>query len=160
MNTDGINLLAVGIGSRLEALAELPVSIHPARTASDALRLLRNRRMDAILSRWDLDDRPGGLLLKNIMAARPGMPAVAVVGPGDYPQEVAARGLGLKAVLNDDDDDGYFCETVMQVLDLGTTAASEPADCRRLCRPVEKHEPFQPSVHTRSAASRGSGFVA
>jgi DNA-binding NtrC family response regulator len=124
MNADGTNLLAVGIGPRLEALGELPIEIHRAETAAEAIGLLRNRVMDAVLSRWDLADAPGGTLLENLTAARPGMPAIAVVGPGDYPQEVAARSIGVAAVINDDDDDGYFREAVAQLMNIGAAVGA------------------------------------
>ena len=48
------------------------------------------------------------------------MPTIAVVKPGDRKQEIAARSLGVAAVLTDDTSDEHFRTTVSQVLGLST----------------------------------------
>lgn len=110
------NVLAVGITDKSEALNVLPVRLLLMETGAEAIQCLREEKIAAVISRWELIDMPQGTLLKNIVAAKPAIPAIAFVTPGDRSQEIAARSLGVSAILSEDVDDEYFREIVCQLL--------------------------------------------
>ena len=122
MYTVVANVLAIGMGKRSDALRELPIRLLVMKTGAQAVRCLREERIDTVVSRWGLIDMPQGRLLKNIHAAKPSLPTIAFVTPGDNAQEIAARSLGVSAVLSDDIDDDYFRESVCQLLGVSTVA--------------------------------------
>ena len=81
-----------------------------------------------MVSQWDLVDIPCGRLLEHVIAAKPSMPTIAFVNAGDEAQEVAARSLGVKAVLEDDVDDAYFRDTVRQLLGIESISRMQVSD--------------------------------
>ena len=121
-------MLAVGMGKRSEALRELPIRLLIMNTGAQAVRCLKEERIDTVVSRWGLIDMPQGSLLKNILAARPAMPTIAFVTLGDNAQEITARSLGVAAVLSDDINDDYFREAVCQLLGISTVAGFRMVD--------------------------------
>ncbi len=128
MYTVVANVLAVGMGKRSEALRELPIRLLVMNTGAQAVRCLKEERIDTVVSRLGLIDMPHGSLLRNILAARPAMPTIAFVTPGDNAQEITARSLGVAAVLSDDINDDYFREAVCQLLGISTVAGFTTVD--------------------------------
>ena len=63
-------------------------------------------------------DIPNGGLLKDLIAAKPNLPTIAIVKTGDHQQEILARNIGVSAVLTDDIDDEYFRQVLLQIFDL------------------------------------------
>jgi hypothetical protein len=61
---------------------------------------------------------PDGRFLKTLRAAKPYIPTIAFVRPGNSTQEVAARALGVSAVLTEDASDETFRDTVANLLGL------------------------------------------
>ena len=116
------NVLTVGLDGRTDGLAELPVRLINMRTGSEAIKCLRNEKIDSVISEWNLPDMADGSFLKSFKTVKPHMPTIAVVKPGDRGQEIAARSLGVAAVLTDDTSTEHFRETVSQVLGLSKTA--------------------------------------
>ena len=116
------NVLTVGLDGRTDGLAELPVRLINIRTGSEAIKCLRNEKIDSVISEWNLPDMADGSFLKGFKTVKPHMPTIAVVKPGDRGQEIAARSLGVAAVLTDDTSAEHFRETVSQVLGLSKTA--------------------------------------
>ena len=114
------SVLTVGMGMRSDALKELPVRLLAVDRGVLAIRCLREERVDMVVSRWELDDMPHGILPANILAAKPFMPTIVFVPPGDNAREIAARSLGVSAVLSDDTDDDYLREAVSQILSIST----------------------------------------
>jgi DNA-binding NtrC family response regulator len=110
------NVLMIGAADKARGLQELPVRVLMINTGKEAIRCLKEERIDTVISRWELVDMPNGLLLEKILAARPKMPTIAFVQPGNWQQEIAARSLGVTAILNDDVDDEYFRSTLCQLL--------------------------------------------
>jgi DNA-binding NarL/FixJ family response regulator len=115
------NVLTVGLDGMTAGLKELPIRLINMRTGSEAIKCLRNEKIDSVISGWDLPDMANGSFLKGFKAVKPHMPTIAVVKPGDKGQEIAARSLGVAAVLTDDTSDEHFRMTVSQVLGLGET---------------------------------------
>ncbi len=111
-------VLTVGLNGRNEILRDLPIRLVAKQSGVEAARSLKNEDVDSIISRWDLDDMENGRFLKALRAARPGVATVAIVKAGDRAQEIAARSLGVSAVLTDESDDELFRETVANVLRL------------------------------------------
>jgi DNA-binding NarL/FixJ family response regulator len=116
------NVLTVGLDGKTDGLAELPVRLINMRTGSEAIKCLRNEKIDSVISEWNLPDMADGSFLKSFKTVKPHMPTIAVVKPGDRGQEIAARSLGVAAVLTDDTSTEHFRQTVSQVLGLSKTA--------------------------------------
>lgn len=116
-----LNVLTVGVGQRAECLAELPVRVISLQNSRDAVRSFKTEQIDSVISHWHLDDMPDGMFLKRLRAIRPYMPTIAVVEAGNAEQEIAARSLGVTAVIADDSSEEYFREVVCETL--GVAAA-------------------------------------
>ena len=112
------NVLTVGLNSKSKVLKELPIRLIEMQTGIEATRSLKNEKVDSVISKWDLDDMEDGQFLKKIRAVKPQIPTIAFVRAGDQAQEIAARSLGVSAVLTDDASDELFRETVANVLGL------------------------------------------
>jgi len=111
-------VLTVGLGSKSKALRELPIRLIKLQSANEAARSLKTEQVDSVVSNWELVDMPDGLFLQRLRAVKPGIPAIVFIRSGDEQQEIGARGLGVSAVLTDDCDDGFFRQTVANVLSL------------------------------------------
>ena len=124
-------VLAVGLNSRSEILRELPIRLVTMQSGTEAARSLKNEEVDSIISKWDLDDMADGWFLRRLRAVKPQIPTIAFIRAGDQAQEIAARSLGVSAVLTDEADDELFRETVANVLgfhDLVSIEAISPAE--------------------------------
>jgi len=122
------NILAVGVSDKSGALKDLPIRLLVMDTGAEAVHCLQEERIATVISRWELVDMPKGELLRNIIAARPNIPTIAFITPGDRSQETAARGLGVSAILSEDVDDEYFRETLCQLLSIRTVESVEAID--------------------------------
>ncbi|UCE98942.1 MAG: hypothetical protein JSV82_07095 [Planctomycetota bacterium] len=111
-------VLTVSLDGRNEILRELPIRLVAKQSGIEAARSLKNEDVDSVISKWDLDDMKDGRFLKALRAAKPGISTIALITAGDKAQEIAARSLGVSAVLTDESDDGFFRETVANVLGL------------------------------------------
>ena len=116
------SVLTVGLSDKTDGLAELPIRLINMRTGSEAIKCLRNEKIDSVISEWNLPDMADGSFLKGFKTVKPHMPTIAVVKPGDRSQEIAARSLGVAAVLTDDTSTEHFRQTVSQVLGLSKSA--------------------------------------
>jgi DNA-binding NarL/FixJ family response regulator len=116
-------VLTVGLNGRSEVLRELPVRVISMQSGLAAARSLKNEKVNSVISRWDLDDMPDGKFLKTLKAAKPYIPTIAFVRPGNTTQEKAARSLGVSAVLSEDAGDETFKQTVANLLGLKGTLA-------------------------------------
>jgi response regulator RpfG family c-di-GMP phosphodiesterase len=112
------SVLTVGLDGRNEVLRELPIRLITMQSGIKAARSLKNEKVDSVISKWDLHDMEDGQFLRNLRAVKPEIPTIAFVRAGDQAQEIAARSLGVSAVLTDEANDGLFCETVVNVLGL------------------------------------------
>ena len=97
-------ILLTGANDKADVLKDLPIKLYLSETGREAIKCLRNKKIDAVISRWELLD------LKN----------------GDYVQEVAARSIGVKAVLTEDTDDEQFRKTVCLINNM---QSNESIDC-------------------------------
>jgi DNA-binding NtrC family response regulator len=112
------NVLAVGLDGKNDALREMPIRLITMQSGSQAARSLKNEQVDSVISKWDLEDMEDGRFLRSLRAVKPDLPTIAFVNAGDMAQEIAARSLGVSAVLTDDTDDELFRQTVANVLGL------------------------------------------
>ena len=124
----GRNILIVGVADKGRALKEMPVRLLVMDTGARAIRCLKEERIDTVISHWELIDMPAGKLLKNVTEAKPSTPTIAFIKPGDINQEIAARRLGVDAVLSEDIDDDYFRESVCQLLGISAVASMQIAN--------------------------------
>jgi len=111
-------VLTVGLNGRNEILRELPIRLITMQSGLEAARSLKNEKVNSVISRWDLDDMPNGRFLKSLKAAKPHIPTIAFIRPGSINQEIAARSLGVSAVLAEDATDDLFRDTVANLLGL------------------------------------------
>jgi len=111
-------IVAVGITDRAGALAELPVRVLFARDGQRAVRQLRAGKIDLLISCWELPDMGQGELFERVRDAKPYLPTLAVIEAGNVKQEIAARSLGVNAVLPEDIGGGHFREMVCDMLGL------------------------------------------
>ena len=111
-------VLTVGLNGRNKVLRELPIRLITMRSGTEAARSLKNEKVSSVISKWDLDDMEDGRFLKTLRAVKPNIPTIAFINAGDRAQEIAARSLGVSAVLTDDTNDELFRETVANVLGL------------------------------------------
>jgi DNA-binding NtrC family response regulator len=112
------NVLAVGLDGKNDALREMPIRLITMQSGIQAARSLKNEQVDSVISKWDLEDMEDGRFLRSLRAVKPDLPTIAFVNAGDMAQEIAARSLGVSAVLTDDTDDELFRQTVANVLGL------------------------------------------
>jgi DNA-binding NarL/FixJ family response regulator len=117
------SVLTVGLDGKNEVLRELPIQLITMQSGMKAARSLKTEKVDSVISKWDLDDMEDGRFLKNLRAVKPEIPTIAFVRAGDRAQEIAARGLGVSAVLTEEADDELFRETVANVLGLRNVAS-------------------------------------
>ena len=109
-------VLAVGLNGRSEVISELPVRLIQMQSGLEAARSLKSEKVNSVVSRWDLEDMPDGRFLKSFKAAKPYIPTIALVRAGSKQQEIAARALGVTAVLADDATDAVLRDTVANLL--------------------------------------------
>ena len=124
-------VLTVGLNGKNEVLRELPIRLITMQSGMEAARSLKNEKVNSVISKWDLQDMEDGRFLKNLRAVKPEIPTIAFVRAGDQAQEIAARSLGVSAVLTDEADDELFRETVANVLglrDIASIKAISPAE--------------------------------
>ena len=112
------SVLTVGLNGKNEVLRELPIRLITMQSGMEAARSLKNEKVDSVISKWDLHDMEDGRFLKNLRAVKPEIPTIAFVRAGDRAQEIAARSLGVSAILTEDTSDELFRETVANVLGL------------------------------------------
>ena len=112
------NVLSVGLNGKRHALKELPIRVITMQSGYQAARSLKNENVDSVISSWDLADMKDGQFLKRLKAVKPGIPTIAVVKRGDKKQEIAARSLGVSAVVSEDTSDAYFRQVICQLLGL------------------------------------------
>ena len=124
----GGNILMVGVANKGDVLNELPVRLLLLDTNAQAIRCLKEEKIDTVISHWELVDMPDGKFLRNIREAKPSTPTIAFINPGDLNQEMAARRIGVDAVLSEDINDDYFRETVCQLLGISAVASMQIVD--------------------------------
>lgn len=111
-------VMTVGLSGKNQALRELPIRLLKMQSSNEAVSSLKNENVDSVISKWELDEGDNGQFLKNLKAVKPGIPTIVFIKAGDRQQEIAARSLGVSAILTDDSDDGLFRKTVANVLGL------------------------------------------
>jgi len=116
-------VLTVGLDGKNEVLRELPIQLVTMRSGGQAARSLKNENVNSVISKWDLVDMKGGRFLKRLRAVKPGIPTIAFIRAGDQAQEIAARGIGVSAVLTDETSNELFRETVANILGLKDAAS-------------------------------------
>jgi DNA-binding NarL/FixJ family response regulator len=128
MDTFVPNVLAAGAKDKARALEKLAVRVFVTDTGRQAIQCLRNKKIDTVISKWELIDAGQGEFLKKVIAAKPGMPTVALVKVGDHKQEITARSIGVSAVLPEDIDDAHFRSIVCQLANVLETATADEID--------------------------------
>jgi len=134
-------VLTVGLDGRNEVLRELPIRVITMQYGVEAARSLKNEKVDSVISKWNLVDMKDGRFLKNLRAVKPEIPTIAFIRAGDRAQEIAARSLGVSAVLTDDTDDELFRQTVANILGLKrivSIKAISAAESKKSRTPTDK----------------------
>jgi DNA-binding NarL/FixJ family response regulator len=113
-------VLSVGIGQQAQALQDLPIRLLNLSRGEQAVSAFKREQIDSVISHWHLADMPDGQFLKKLKAVYPNMPTIALIEAGNTRQEIAARSLGVAAVIPEDSDGDYLREVVSMVLGLQT----------------------------------------
>lgn len=116
-----LNVLAVGV-KQAEVIEQLGVRVISLQNGQQAISSFKSEQIDSVVSHWHLEDMPDGEFLKRLRAIRPYMPTIALVQAGNLQQEIAARSLGVTAVIPDDSTEEYFRQVVCQVLGINENA--------------------------------------
>ncbi len=119
-----LNLLVVGINEKSEILSDLPARIIKNGFGTEAVGSLKSKKVDAVICKWNLPDMPGGRFIRGLKSIRPSVPIICLVDGNEAYEEILARSIGVSAVLHDDIDDGFFIETVINLLGLRMPNAS------------------------------------
>jgi len=112
------SVLTIGLNGKAEALRQLPVRLITAPSAKDAVRYFKGEKIDTVISKWNLIDMRNGSFLQSLKRIKPKLPTIAFIRSGALAEEIAARNLGVSAVLTDDCGDDYFVEIVANILGL------------------------------------------
>ena len=111
----GRTVLAVGIGSKADALRELAVRVKVNNYGYEAAGSFKYENIDTLVSKWHLADMTEGKFIKGVKKIRPSIPVVAIIDNNDEAQEKDARSVGVTAVLTDDCDNEYLVSVVAQI---------------------------------------------
>jgi DNA-binding NtrC family response regulator len=125
-----ITLLTVGLNGKSNALDALPIRVISTESGGQAIEWLRkNHFIKALISTWDLPDMNEGELVRRIKAVRPWLPTVVLLDKPFQDREVAARSLGVSAVLPSNVEGPLLVRIMGQILECETKASSdEPSD--------------------------------
>jgi DNA-binding NtrC family response regulator len=116
-------ILTVGLTEENEMLRDLPVHLIAMKSGIEAARSLKNKNVDSVVCKWDMCDMKNGHFVKGLKAVRPDMPTIVFVEAGNVEQEVAARSLGVSAVLPSDAGEMFVRETIANVLGLNSVVS-------------------------------------
>ncbi len=119
------NVLTVGLNGKNEVLRELPIRLITVPSGRQAVHSFRKERFDSVISNWNLDDMQNGRFIKKLRAVKPDIPTIVFIRANEPEQEIAARSLGVSAVLTDESDDELFRQTVANVLGIRDVASIE-----------------------------------
>jgi DNA-binding NarL/FixJ family response regulator len=125
-------ILIVGLDGRSKVLDELPVEVLVVQSGFEAARSLKNKKINGVVCKWDLDDAKDGEFLRRFRAVKPDVPTVALIRTGDVTQEITARSLGVSSVLPEETPDNLLRETVANILCLESEElvyAAKPLNC-------------------------------
>jgi len=111
-------VLTIGLDGKNEILRELPIRLITTQSGIEAARSLKNEEVNSVITKWDLADMENGLFLKRLRAVKPEISTIVFVKAGEPAQEIAARSLGVSAVLTDQTNDELFRQTVANILEL------------------------------------------
>jgi DNA-binding NarL/FixJ family response regulator len=120
-----MNIMSVGAASHVKALDGLPIRLINLNTGSQAVSSFKTEQIDSVISHWHLADMPNGTFLRKLKAAKPQMPTIAIVEGQNPQQEIAARSLGVAAVITEDSSEEHFRAVVTSVLGLRDAKAIE-----------------------------------
>ena len=138
-------VLTVGLDGKNEVLRELPIQLIKMRSGGQAARSLKNENVNSVISKWDLVDMKDGRFLKRLRAVKPDIPTIAFIKTGDRAQEIAARSIGVSAVLTGETSDDLFRETVANVLGLKDVASIRAISPTKENRYVKEEIAKQPA---------------
>jgi DNA-binding NtrC family response regulator len=112
-------VLAVGLRNKSEMLESIPLRVVMCDKGMEALKCLKKKPADMLISRWQLCDMPDGELFRRFSIAKPHIPTIAFIGPGSTEkEEIEARSFGVSMVLTEDCEFDTFHDVVCQLLKL------------------------------------------
>jgi DNA-binding NtrC family response regulator len=120
------NVLTVGITEKIHALRELPIRLIALRFGTEAVRSFKSKRIDTVISRWNLADMKDGELLKGIKEIKPDMPTIAIIEEGNVEQEIAARSTGISAVVTEGFEAEHLGELICEILGIEAASRMDP----------------------------------
>lgn len=110
-----LQILSVGMDDCEITLPEPDLFHLRTNSGMGAMLLLRDFNPDVVLARWVLPDMSGEMLLRRIITTKPAIAAVAVIDTANAQQEIAARSIGVAAVIDCDIAGETLYEMIMQL---------------------------------------------
>lgn len=121
------NILTVGLEGKAEAFEYLPIELIETQTAFSAARSLKSKKIDSVISMWDLVDMTGGEFIHRLRRVKPEIPTIVLVESGNARQEIAARAAGASVVFGDDVADHILGEALESILRLKVASVKRAA---------------------------------
>jgi DNA-binding NtrC family response regulator len=112
------NILIAGARDKADVLLDLSLRLYITDSGRAAIQCLKSRKIDTVISRWELADFGNGEFLKNVIGAKPGILTAAIIKAGDYRQEVSARSMGATVVLPENIDDAHFRKVICRLVNI------------------------------------------
>ena len=110
------SVLVIGIEGKARLLRELDIEVIARKFGALAARSLKTENIQGVIARWNLPDMYDGKFFKGLKRIKPYMPTIAVIDSGDNQQEIAARSLGVSAVITEGIDESDFKRLVCNLM--------------------------------------------
>jgi len=110
------SVLVVGVEGKARLLRELDVNVVTRKFGALAARSLKTENIQGVIATWNLPDMYDGKFFRGLKRIKPYMPTVAVIDSGDDQQEIAARSLGVSAVITEGIDGFDFKRLVCNLM--------------------------------------------
>jgi response regulator RpfG family c-di-GMP phosphodiesterase len=107
-------ILTVGLNAKSRVLNDLPVCILSCESGAEAANLLKEEKVNSVVTAWNLDDMPDGMFLMKLRTVKPDVKTIVFIKAGDAVQEIRARSIGASVVLTDQTSDELFRRAVIE----------------------------------------------
>ena len=107
-------ILTVGLNAKSRVLSDLPVCVLSCESGTEAAHLLKEERVNSVVTEWNLEDMPDGLFLRKLRVVKPDVKTIVFIRSGDTVQEIRARSIGVSVILTDKTSDELFRRAVIE----------------------------------------------
>lgn len=119
------SILSIGLDEKFRTMGRTPVRMVNCQTGKEAARSLKNEKIDGVVCSWNLPDMPDGMFVKRLKAFKSDIPVIVIVEHDNAAQEIAARALGVSAVLSSLTDRKTLRRTLFGILHLKPSSSED-----------------------------------